>query len=100
MYLFDAIRAIFFNQRPDLHSYELRLPLPCDENIFAAHSEAQWRELYASAIDVTLIEYPIILSLFLCHQPLDVPLRFSVMGGFVILHGKWFATSAVANWVA
>lgn len=87
LYLFDAIRAVMFDQRPELHVYELCLPLPCDENIFAASIEEEWRELYVNAQDLTRVEYPVILSLFLCHEPIKVPLHFSVMGGFTVLHG-------------
>ncbi|KIW34128.1 uncharacterized protein PV07_00924 [Cladophialophora immunda] len=87
LYLFDAIRAIMFDQRPELHSYELRLPLPCDENIFAASTEDEWQALYVKAHNVTRMEFPAILSLFLCHSSMDLPLDFSVMGAFIVLHG-------------
>ncbi|KAJ9134337.1 hypothetical protein NKR23_g10263 [Pleurostoma richardsiae] len=87
LYLFDAIQAIFFDRRPQLHLHELHLPLPCDENIFAAGSEGEWRELCQNAQELTRLEYPVVLSLFLCHRPVEIPLYFSVMGAFVILHG-------------
>lgn len=88
LYLFDAIRAVLFDQRPELHVYELRLPLPCDENIFAASTEEEWRELYVNAQNLTRVEYPVVLSLFLCHDPIKVPLHLSVMGSFTVLHGE------------
>ena len=88
LYLFEAIRAILFDQHPELHTYELRLPLPCDENIFAASTEGEWRTLNAHASNVSRLEYPVILSLFLCHEPMEVSLHFSVMGGFTVLHGE------------
>ena len=37
--------------------------------------------------DMTRIPFPAVLSMFLCHQPVDLPFDFSVMGEFVILHG-------------
>ncbi|KAF2799629.1 hypothetical protein K505DRAFT_356446 [Melanomma pulvis-pyrius CBS 109.77] len=87
LYLFDAIRAVLFDQRPELHLYELRLPLPCDENIFAVNSKDNWHELYANSQNPTRVDYPIVLSLFLCNHPVEMPLHFSVMGAFVVLHG-------------
>jgi hypothetical protein len=73
LYLFDAIRAIMFDQRPELHSYELRLPLPRDETIFAASTEDEWKALYVNTQTVTRMEYPAILSLFLCPSSMEVP---------------------------
>ncbi|KAH6962361.1 hypothetical protein BKA56DRAFT_597584 [Ilyonectria sp. MPI-CAGE-AT-0026] len=86
-YLFDAIQAIYFDRRPALHLHELQLPLPCDESIFLATTEDEWRQLFRRARDLTRLEYPVVLSLFLCHRPIEVSLHFSVMGAFTILHG-------------
>lgn len=78
-----------FDHRPELHSYELRLPLPCDENIFAASTKDEWQALYVNAHNVTRTEFPAILSLFLCHSTMELPFNFSVMGVFIVLHGKF-----------
>ncbi|KAK5459723.1 hypothetical protein LTS15_003852 [Exophiala xenobiotica] len=86
LYLFDAVRAIMFDQRPELRSYELQLPLPCDETIFAASTEDEWQALYVNTGTVTRMEYPAILSLFLCQSPTEVTFQFSVMGAFIVLH--------------
>ncbi|KAH7020499.1 hypothetical protein EDB80DRAFT_703081 [Ilyonectria destructans] len=86
-YLFDAIQAIYFDRRPGLHLHELHLPLPCDESIFLATTEDEWRQRFRRARDLTRLEYPVVLSLFLCHRPIEISLHFSVMGAFTILHG-------------
>jgi hypothetical protein len=88
LYLFEAIRAVFFNQRPDIQINELHLPLPCHEAVFAATSEQEWQELCKRSQILTSIEYPAVLSVFLCQYPVDVQFHFSIMGLFVVLHGR------------
>ncbi|KAM5347489.1 hypothetical protein ACJ41O_010494 [Fusarium nematophilum] len=87
LYLFDAIQAIFFEQQPDVQLHELRLPLPCDESIYSAETEEEWRELSTGAQDLAKVEYPVLLALFLSHRPLEIALNLSVMGAFIVLHG-------------
>ncbi|KAM5374830.1 hypothetical protein ACJZ2D_006324 [Fusarium nematophilum] len=87
LYLFDAARTVLFNQYPELRLYELCLPLPCDESVLNAGSEEEWRKAYDSTENLSTLDYPVILSLFLCEETIGLPLDLSVMGAFTVLHG-------------
>ncbi|KAM5354819.1 hypothetical protein ACJ41O_001465 [Fusarium nematophilum] len=45
LHLFDTIQAILFDRRPQLRTHG-HLPSPCDETIFLATTEGEWRQLY------------------------------------------------------
>ncbi|KAH7124565.1 hypothetical protein EDB81DRAFT_208781 [Dactylonectria macrodidyma] len=87
LYLFDAARTVLFNQHPELRLYELCLPLPCDESVLNAGSEEEWREMYRSTGNLSTLDYPVVLSLFMCEEPVEMLLDLSVMGAFTVLHG-------------
>jgi hypothetical protein len=89
LYLFDAIRAILFGQRPELRLYELQLPLPSYETTFSASDEAAWSAARQESAVLTRLDYSLILSALLSNNPPEHELNFSVMGNFIILHGKW-----------
>ncbi|KAF4547620.1 Fungal specific transcription factor domain-containing protein 30 [Elsinoe fawcettii] len=101
IHLFEACRSIFFSQMPIIHIYEIKLPLPCHEDVFEASSEDEWQQRSAKASSLTALHYPVLLAMYISQAPFNTPTNISVMGTFVMLHGilliMWQQKSAHAR---
>ena len=87
LYLLDAIRAVFFQEQPKILFYEIGLQLPSHESLFNCKTRVEWEAL-SSQSRLTALEYPALLSYFLCGKSHGATIHLSVMGDFIVLHGK------------
>ncbi|PVH77487.1 hypothetical protein DL98DRAFT_534766 [Cadophora sp. DSE1049] len=87
IYLLDAMRTVFFGERPNLNAYDVRLRLPCHENVFRASNSADWESAMAHCAGLTTFQFPIVISSLLSVTATDCLGLYSVMGSFIVLHG-------------
>ncbi|KAH7413098.1 fungal-specific transcription factor domain-containing protein [Cadophora sp. MPI-SDFR-AT-0126] len=87
IYLLDAMRTVFFGERPNLNAYDVRLRLPCHENVFRATDSTDWKNAMAYCADLTTFQFPIVISSLLSVTATDCLGLYSVMGSFIVLHG-------------
>ncbi|KAE8330282.1 hypothetical protein BDV39DRAFT_202087 [Aspergillus sergii] len=86
IYLFDAIRTVFFRERPKISPYEVDLQLPNHEALFNAATEEEWR-YQADLSMISKLHYPAIFAAFVGNVTSTDRIPLSVMGGFIVLHG-------------
>ncbi len=83
------MRAVFFGERPCLTAYEMRLRLPCHENLFRARNPTEWNVTLGQCADLTSFQFPIIISSLLSIATTSRVGLYSVMGSFIVLHGDY-----------
>jgi len=88
IFLLDAMRTVFFGERPNLNAYDVRLRLPCHENVFRATNSTDWKGAMPLCADLTTFQFPIVISSLLSITATDCLGLYSVMGSFIVLHGK------------
>ena len=87
IYLFNTVQTAFFCEKPRISPYEIDLELPSHEVVFNCRTLEDWQSHHRSCL-LSKLRYPRIFAGFISKSPSIAKLRLSVMGGFIVLHGK------------
>lgn len=90
LFAFDAFISVVHDESPNVRADELNLHFPSPEFLFAATSEAEWKNLQQlhGQDSSTALTVSFFLSSLLHDAELATPLPNTLMGRFVLLHGN------------
>jgi len=91
LYAFDAFISVVHDETPNVRTDELSLRFPEPESVFMASSADAWRAAHAeySCNSVAPYSVSVTLASLFCNVVSPIPLPRTLMGRFVILHGKY-----------